>query len=176
MSLQCCKNMAKKMLLISPGVFERYKTLAETGTNPPEAVQGNKIDDTLKPETKIDIINPTPNVTEHTVSADLLKFAEILPKNMRSRARILLSSLEGKIKLEEGSNRVTYDDNESVGSHIIDHLRYVLSPLKMKSPRPLDSEMFYKLLQKTGVPESVFSRNVESNDKMDVPIFYTLYG
>jgi translation initiation factor 2 beta subunit (eIF-2beta)/eIF-5 len=99
-------------------------------------------------------------------ATQLERVSDVLPKCFRSRARIILNYLEGRIHLN-GSQRVVYE-NSVTGSHIVDLLRYFLSAFVKQ--RPKDAPMFEKLMKKAGVPDSVYvqrggARNIAANRK-----------
>lgn len=93
---------------------------------------------------------------------DVNDLSEMLPKNYRSKAKLLLSLLKNKISLDQ-NQRVVYGDG-FVGSHILDILRYFLSPFRTE--RPVDSKMFENLIKNSSVPDSVMSnyRRRQSNN------------
>ena len=76
---------------------------------------------------------------------------ELLPKNMRSKARVLVHYLENGGVAVNDMQRIVYDDGE-VGSHMLDLLRYGLS--RFSKSRPLDWPKFQELLNKLGAPKS----------------------
>ena len=82
----------------------------------------------------------------------------LLPKNMRGKARILVHYLNG-ISVND-MQRIVYNDGE-VGSHVLDLVKYAVSPFFQKQ-RPLDWPKFLSLLESLGVPESAIARKVES--------------
>ena len=97
---------------------------------------------------------PLVNLHEQVEENKLVQLAELLPKNMRSRARIVLHYLEnGNVTVNE-LQRIVYQ-NGAVGSHIIDLTRYAVSPF-MKT-RPIDWPQFHALLQNLGVPTSALA-------------------
>ena len=79
----------------------------------------------------------------------IITMAELLPKNLRNRAKVLLHYIDGKIRLSD-QQRVIYEDG-TTGSHLLDLVRYFTSPLT--KTRPMDSHQFLTLLHKNGVPE-----------------------
>lgn len=85
--------------------------------------------------------------------------ANMLPKRMQSRCRILLHYLEGHLKLSP-THKVIYADGE-IGSHIIDLLRYFLS--QFVTDRPLDAPKFTAMMQSIGVPNSVLAKRINSS-------------
>lgn len=85
---------------------------------------------------------------------------DILPKNIRNKARMLLHYLDGKIKLDD-QERIVYSDDH-VGSYLLDMVRYYVSPFV--KTRPLDSPRFEELLQEIGVPSSAIVRSIVSDN------------
>ncbi len=83
--------------------------------------------------------------------SSLIHFAELLPKNLRNRARMVLQYLENGNATVNDVQRVVYDDG-NVGSHIVDLTRYAISPF-MKT-RPVDWPQFRNLLEKLNIPSS----------------------
>ncbi len=83
--------------------------------------------------------------------SSLVHFAELLPKNLRSRARMILQYLENGNVTVNDVQRIVYD-NGVVGSHILDLTRYAVSPF-MKT-RPLGWLQFHALLENLNVPSS----------------------
>ncbi len=83
------------------------------------------------------------NATENNVGSELRVYgldrtdddmlttlAELLPRNFRSKARLLLHHLNGKVPLD-ADNRVVYessDGGKQVGSHLLDLVRSLVSP------------------------------------------------
>ena len=90
----------------------------------------------------------------------MVHLAELLPKNMRSRARLVLHYLENGNVIVNDLQRIVYQ-NGSVGSHIIDLTRYAVSPF-MKT-RPIDWPQFSALLQNLGVPSSSLANKGEAS-------------
>ena len=84
---------------------------------------------------------------------------ELLPKNLRNKARILVHYLENKITLNE-HQRIVYENGE-VGSYLLDMIRYYVSPLVKQ--RPVDAPDFESVLKNLGVPSSALARNIETN-------------
>jgi len=92
---------------------------------------------------------------DHSENRNFAKMAEILPKNLRNRARMLLHYLDGKVKLDT-HERIVYSDNH-VGSYLLDMVRYYVSPFV--KTRPLDAPRFEKILHEIGVPSSAIVRS-----------------
>ena len=135
---------------------KRYALVPETWLSSRNGVestfQNNNF--TSKPEVTI-AEQPKENKT-------LVHLAEIMPKNLRSRARMILHYLENGNVTVNDMQRIVYDDDGNVGSHVLDLIRYAISPFV--KTRPLDWPQFYALVQKLGVPSSALaSRNVNNN-------------
>jgi len=74
----------------------------------------------------------------------LSTLAELLPRNLRSKARLLLHHLNGKVALDADS-RVVYetDGGMKVGSHLLDLVRSLVSPAgTFDVQRPVDLPAF----------------------------------
>ena len=89
-----------------------------------------------------------------THTRKLSDMVEILPKNLRNKARVLLHYIEGKVTLN-AHERIVYGDGH-VGSYLLDIVRYYVSPLV--KTRPLDAPRFEKLMLEIGVPTSAIGR------------------
>jgi hypothetical protein len=84
----------------------------------------------------------------------LTLLAELLPKQLRPKAKLLLHYLSGKINLDT-EGRVVYTDGRA-GSHLFDLVRYLVSPVsRFGSTRLIDLPAFADLLLNLGtVPQS----------------------
>jgi hypothetical protein len=105
------------------------------------------------------------SISEVTGPQSFAQMAELLPKNLRNRAKILLHYLEGKVTLNE-HERVQYNDG-AIGSHLLDIVRYYVSPLS--KARPLDAPQFEQLITNIGVPSSALAPgklNSQSNSTL----------
>jgi hypothetical protein len=99
----------------------------------------------------------------------LLTLAELLPKNLRSRARLLLHYINGKVQLDANSH-IIYEVKQPgvrkvvtiTGSHLYDCIRYFVSPHNPQFPvkPPEDAVYFALLLQQIGVPSQAISRDI----------------
>jgi len=81
---------------------------------------------------------------DRTENDMLATLAELLPRNLRSKARLLLHHLNGKVPLD-ADNRVVYetDDGKQVGSHLLDLVRSLVSPAgTFDVQRPVDLPQF----------------------------------
>ena len=135
----------------------RYALVPESwlGTINKESVQEN-VDTNKSVQENKSLVNFHKEVEEKK----LVHLAELLPKNMRSRARIVLHYLENGNVTVNDLQRIVYH-NGSVGSHIIDLTRYAVSPF-MKT-RPVDWPQFHALLQNLGVPSSSLANKGETS-------------
>lgn len=100
---------------------------------------------------------PTTEVTvmpETKEDEDVKSMIELLPKMYQSKARIIMHYLEGHVKLDK-NQRIVYAGG-MVGSHVLDLLRYFISPLVKE--RPLDAPRFLILMKAAGVPQSAIAR------------------
>ena len=88
---------------------------------------------------------------EKSSEPNLENLPELLPKNMRGKARILVHYLNG-INVNN-MQRIVYNDGV-VGSHVLDLIRYTVSPFS--NNRPLDWPDFKKILEQCNVPDSVY--------------------
>lgn len=87
------------------------------------------------------------------------EYLELLPKRYRSRGKILLQYLmENQIGVTS-KGRVVYGDG-SIGSHLIDLIKYYLHPQGIPVSRPSDSTQFGLLLQQIDVPNSALGRSL----------------
>ena len=91
--------------------------------------------------------------------SNLKEIATLLPKNMQGRARMLLHYLENANVRVNELQRIVYSDC-SIGSHIINLVRYAISPF-MKS-RPLDWPRFKELCESAGTPGSILANRNDS--------------
>ncbi len=109
---------------------------------------------------------PSPELKIYGQTSDegnsLSSLAELMPKNMRSRAKLLLHYLNDNVQLDSRSHvvySVAMPDGTTVdqqGSSIADLVRYFISPAshfgQPSASRPLDSPRFAQLLLAVGVP------------------------
>ena len=89
----------------------------------------------------------------------LTNISELLPKNLRNRARMVLYYLENANIRVNDVQRIVYEDG-SLGSHIIDLVRYAISPFV--KTRPLDWPRFKNLLENIGAPKSILAKRNET--------------
>jgi hypothetical protein len=115
----------------------------------------------LVPESMLSSVQSSvqPNEEKPKIS----ELASLLPKNMQSRARMMFHYIENAVSVND-TQRIVYDDG-TVGSHVIDLVRYAISPF-VKS-RPVDWPQFSKLLQTLGVPESIIAKRSNQSPLLD---------
>ena len=135
----------------------RYALVPESwlGTINKDSVQEN-----VQVNKNVEENKPFVNFHKEVEEKKLVHLAELLPKNMRSRARLVLHYLENGNVTVNDLQRVVYQ-NGAVGSHIIDLTRYAVSPF-MKT-RPIDWPQFSALLQNLGVPSSSLANKGETS-------------
>ena len=104
----------------------------------------------------------------HTEKDDLLNLAKMLPKRYQTKATALLRILDGKLNLD-ANNHVIYEDE--LGSHLIDLIRYFVTPTYVSVTRPFDAYKFGQLLNCYGVPMSAVARPTDSVNKTWVKMF-----
>ena len=94
----------------------------------------------------------------------LTSLAELLPKQLRPKAKLLLHYLSGKVNLDT-EGRVVYTDGRA-GSHLFDLVRYLVSPVsRFGSTRPIDLPAFADLLLNLGtVPQSALGSGKRLKD------------
>ena len=91
---------------------------------------------------------------------NLGNLVDLLPKNLQNRARMLLHYIEN-VNVND-AQRIVYSDG-SVGSHIVDLIRYAVSPFV--KTRPIDWPQFSALLESNNVPVSALV-NKGSSEKL----------
>lgn len=102
-------------------------------------------------------ITTIPEEATNESSKSESEIIELLPKAYCTRAKVIMHYLAPSLKLDQ-SNRVLFPDG-TVGAHVLDYLRYFLNSLKTKAP--LYAEKFDNIMEKSGVPRSVY-RHVSS--------------
>lgn len=84
--------------------------------------------------------------------AGYAELVEMLPKNIKSRATLLLSSIRSDLKTD-ANNRVIFA-NGTVGAHLIDYLRYFCVALQFTRAAPPQAKRFGDLLARNCTPLS----------------------
>jgi len=95
---------------------------------------------------------------------EFMALADVLPKSLKNRARLLLSHLYGKVELSE-NNQVIYPDTGKSGSHLLDLARYFLTGKQFSSLRPVDTPQFAQLLLDLSTPKSSLAKSPEDELK-----------
>lgn len=96
------------------------------------------------------------STTENQNDSDII---DLLPKAYKAKAKTILHYLKGYLKLDN-QHRVRYEDNNQLGSHIIDLLRYFAAPFPTE--RPIDAPQFFELIKEAGVPSSAVAKRHNS--------------
>ncbi len=131
--------MARSFALIPD---DQYQRLLGKGAPSASGGVGSGMDDHaavggVSPELRVYCLDRTGD--------DMLStLAELLPRNLRSKARLLLHHLNGKVALDADS-RVVYetDGGMKVGSHLLDLVRSLVSPAgTFDVQRPVDLPAF----------------------------------
>ena len=149
--------MAKRMALVPTEWIQNYNELLSKG--PQQRQQGGSEQQQPQQEQgqqqQREYFSPESPITyEPKPQQDLMSLAEFLPKGYRSRARMLLHYLEGKVKLN-AQQRVIYETGK-VGSHILDLVKYFVA--NIETHRPLDAPKFQKIIAQAGVPSSALPK------------------
>lgn len=102
----------------------------------------------------------------------LMSVVDLLPRQLRSKGRLLLHYMAGKITLDDQS-RIIYtvgdpggSAHEEIGSHILDLVRFTVSPSshfgnpdEPSANRPRDYDKFQSLIaQIGGIPSAAFGK------------------
>ena len=112
--------------------------------------------DNYNPQPSITVPEITDRTEERRSISDLV---QLFPKRQQSRVKLLGHYLDDKVNLD-GNDHVIYNDGE-VGSHIIDFIRYFVMPFPAK--RPHDAPKFKALMDNSGIPLSIMSKNNDRN-------------
>lgn len=89
--------------------------------------------------------SPPESSTIKTHESSDKSFINYLPKNIRSKAAVVLEYLKDKLNVNE-DGEITYHDGV-LGGHIYEQLKYYLSNAQFKGKRPLTAEKFAKLAE-----------------------------
>lgn len=95
---------------------------------------------------------------EDRTESPLETVLSLLPKRLKNKGKILAHYLKGKVNLDS-NNRVIYSDN-SLGSHLLDLIRYYTTSSGINISRPIDALQFGLLLKKLGVPDAALGRPI----------------
>jgi hypothetical protein len=91
------------------------------------------------------------------VKKDILS---LFPNRFKQRAAVVLQYAMRFAELDE-NHRIIHADG-SIGSHIVDLIKYFIYPPVMNVERPLDALDFAIKLKEHGIPESSITRNLFS--------------
>lgn len=117
-----------------------------------QAADGEKGRASLPPENQA-VQEVEPEEEEKITGSDEHVYEDVinlLPKSYKGRAKVLLHYLKPRL---DKSARIIYDGGK-IGSHILDLIRFVLNPLKSRSPP--DRDDFLTLLKQSGMPQSIY--------------------
>ena len=118
----------------------------------------------LVPEKQMQQSNPPVNFAPPTVANiinDEINYdaiINIMPKPLRHKTKVVLHHLQPRLDVND---KVIYPD-ETVGSHLYSLLKYFLSDLPSKQPRPPDGQKFEELM-KNKVPDHLFKCRQANN-------------
>jgi hypothetical protein len=119
----------------------------------------NNLTQTTQPinHTSSDIaVDPLNHADEET--GRYQEIVDLLPKNLRRKAKILLHYLKNQLRLDDNS-RIIYADGGQ-GSHLLDLVKYYTTPRSVKLSRPVDAVKFGLLLKQIGVPDAALGREL----------------
>lgn len=164
--------MAQKFALIP---HETYQRLANRTLQPDNGPLSCPINEN-KPDIHIYGHQPEEN-------ADFLELAELMPKNLRAKAKLLMHYLQGAIQLDAQSRVVFQTETadgtseEQIGSHILDLIKYFVSPSitfghEAAALRPIDAPKFAQLLSSIGIPQTALGKGkrIDLIASMDKPL------
>lgn len=137
--------MSKEYVLLSLSEYQRLKSSQPPPQQMLGDVEARNSEDTS--QAKLDIIQ---DGTPPSDSYDIM--VELMPKSYKSRARSLLRILRPRLTSQ---GRLIYGD-DTQGSHIVDLLKYVLSPVQFRHQAPTDIKKFADLLRQADVPQSLY--------------------
>lgn len=95
---------------------------------------------------------PASNNKTREMDERIDEVVSLLPKNYRSKSRLIMYALRPHLHLEP-SNQVRFDDGD-VGDSLIDYLRYFTSPSYMNGYEPVMVQKFAQLMLTAAVPQS----------------------
>ena len=115
------------------------------------------LDTKVEDETVVDQIRHILSKTAGRSEAAMVdEVIPLLPKAIRSKAKILAHHLIKQIKIGE-HGQVVYPDGTD-GSSLIDHLKYFASPPQMRVAAPFDADKMRDIISKTHAPLSSVRR------------------
>jgi len=108
------------------------------------------------------ILVPANDSNVNDAQKSLTDLAIMLPKTYRNKGYALLSCLDNHITLDDRFHVIYADE---MGSHIVDLVRYSVTPAHLKLSRPSDAKKFYELLKQLGIPKSLYVQRFDVNAK-----------
>lgn len=150
--------MAQKFTLIPTALLDKIRTSQPTPndhTGPTAATQ-----ESSDPGVHENLRYPDGNVhiedSPHENALESLPL--LLPKKQQHKATVIVHFLKTLLKLDT-NQRVVYEDG-TIGSHLLDLLRFFTSPISVTRFRPLDALKFGLLMRKAGVPDYAIGRQL----------------
>ena len=109
------------------------------------------------------------------VEDEFASLVELFPKNFRSKLRMLIHSVRGRIKLgEDGALLVKLNPSDSdftQFSPAIDLFKYILLPSNLNTLKPSDANDFIHFLLNANVPRSLFGKNKATAADSWIPLY-----
>jgi hypothetical protein len=81
---------------------------------------------------------------------------DLLPKNIKSKASLLLSSVKHDLNLD-GQNRVLF--GTTVGQHLYDYLKFFCTSAHFSPPMPRYTSKFAEIMIRNSVPQGALGAN-----------------
>jgi len=103
--------------------------------------------------------NSSDNINSEELTKKFENIIEMMPKQSRSRAKILAHYIKDRVKLVNSSDLIVYED-ETVGSPIYDLIRWVVTPRRFNTTKPFDADKFLLYLKTLNVPNSVYATDL----------------
>lgn len=88
-----------------------------------------------------------------------LEITHIIQKKFRSAAALVLKNLKSTGLHFDENNRLIYNVG-SIGSHIVELLKFVLYPAGKNIPRTVDATKFTLLLSSLNIPDNILQRRL----------------
>lgn len=149
------QQMTSAVQSTSPLEKEQHPTLENVNANQSKSYQNENAN-----QSEFYEIKEEPMVESNRNESESENVIELLPKSYRNRARVILYYLKPKL---DSRKNIIYADG-SVGSHLLDLLKFVLN----QKARPMpDGDKFIELLITKSVPRSVYFVR-EKSTKPDV--------
>lgn len=108
----------------------------------------NEDDETIKE--KIGLIIKTDELSQKTIT----DFIDILPKNIRNKAKIFIHYLKKLVNIDE-DGLIVYPDGE-IGNSLLDHVKFWCTSEKINSRKLDDTPKMAQLLEVNKVPLAAF--------------------